>query len=100
MGQDTVGVGFIRTSVGSLRKMMLVCARHTVAQCLETYSIKVLDSMRLSGGRKDDLSVFALPPGLTASVMRSSLVLIRPKIKLLLLLMLERVAHAMTPVRY
>ena len=35
--------------------------------------------MRLSGGRQDDLSVFSLPPGLTASVMRSLLVLIWPK---------------------
>jgi len=44
----------------SLHPLLLFCARLIAAQCLETCSFQVLDSMRLGGGRQDDRRVFSL----------------------------------------
>jgi len=52
-GQNTGGVCFIWTSFGAYgEKMLLICARFVVPQCLETCSVNVFDGMRLGAGRK------------------------------------------------
>jgi len=63
-------------------RVLLVCARPVVTQCLEMCPIKVFDGIRLGGGRQDNQSVFSPPPGLTASLMKTLMALIWPNNKI------------------